>query len=210
MRLQRFYLLGVGRTAPMGAIGSATPCTARVGTVRPGRSLAEPVPCGVERPRQRRAVGVDERQRVVLERVEVERILGEPQRVEVERAVRVKQLGDRHQWRAGDDTCAVAVGLVEQSRQGHHGAERMARRDQWQSRPFALGKFGQRIGEIRAVGDGAEIAAGARAEPVAELVDRPQVDSRGIEREAVPVVDAGVLAEAVQEDDDGARFLAAQ
>ena len=67
-----------------------------------------------------------------------------------------------------------------------------------------LGEFGERIGQCRAVLDGAEVAAGARAEPVAELVDRPQVDAGGVECEAVPVVDAGVLAEAVQEDDDGA------
>ena len=39
-----------------------------------------------------------------------------------------------------------------------------------------------------------------------ELVDGPQVDARGVEREAVAVVDAGVLAEAVQEDDGGARL----
>jgi hypothetical protein len=41
---------------------------------------------------------------------------------------------------------------------------------------------------------------------MAELVDRPQVDACGIEGEAVPVIDAGVFAEAVQEDNDGARL----
>ena len=79
--------------------------------------------------------------------------------------------------------------------------------DQRQSGAFALGELGQRVGQIRAVRDRTEVAARAGAEPVAELVDRPQVDARGVEREAVPVVDAGVLAEAMQEDDDGARFL---
>ena len=39
---------------------------------------------------------------------------------------------------------------------------------------------------------------------VPELVDRPQVDAGGVEREPVAVVHAGVLAEAVQEDDGGA------
>ena len=83
----------------------------------------------------------------------------------------------------------------------------MALGDQWQSRALALDKLGQRIGQIRTVGDGTEIAAGARAEAVAELIDRPQIDACGVEREAVPVVDAGVLTEAVQEDDSGAWFL---
>jgi hypothetical protein len=41
---------------------------------------------------------------------------------------------------------------------------------------------------------------------MAELVDRPQVDVGGIEREAVPVINAGVFAEAMQEDDDGTRL----
>ena len=62
------------------------------------------------------------------------------------------------------------------------------------------------VGQSRAVLDRAEVAAVAGAQPVAELVDGPQVDARGIEREAVPVVDAGVLAEAVQEDDGGPRL----
>ena len=83
----------------------------------------------------------------------------------------------------------------------------MALRDQRQSRPFALGELGQRVGEVGAVRDRAEVAAVTGTEPMAELVDRPQIDSRGVEREAVPVVDPGVLPEAVQEDDDGARVL---
>ena len=102
---------------------------------------------------------------------------------------------------------AVAVRLVEQPRQRHHRTERMALGDQRQPRPFALGELGQRVGEIGAVRDRAEVAALAGTEPMAELVDRPQVDARGVEREAVPVVDAGVLTEAVQKDDDGARIL---
>ena len=82
--------------------------------------------------------------------------------------------------------------------------------DQRQARVFALGDLRQRIGQIRAVRDRTEVTARAGAEPVAELVDRPQIDACGVEREAVPVVDARVLAEAVQEDDDGARLLSAQ
>ena len=58
--------------------------------------------------------------------------------------------------------------------------------------------------EVGAVDDRPEVAAGARAEAVAELVDRPQVDAGGVEREAVAVIEAGVLAEAMQEDDRGA------
>ena len=47
----------------------------------------------------------------------------------------------------------------------------------------------------------AEVAALAWAQPVAELIDGPQVDARRVERETEPVVDAGVFAEAMQEDD---------
>ena len=82
----------------------------------------------------------------------------------------------------------------------------MALRDQRQPGTFALGELGQRVGQCRAVLDRAEVAAGARAQAVPELVDGPQVDACGVEREAVAVVDAGVLAEAVQEDDGGARL----
>ena len=82
--------------------------------------------------------------------------------------------------------------------------------DQRQARAFALGELGQRVGQVGAVDDRAEVAARARAEAVAELVDRPQVDARGVEREAVAVIEAGVLAEAVQEDDRGAGSAAAQ
>lgn len=41
---------------------------------------------------------------------------------------------------------------------------------------------------------------------MSELVDGPQVDAGSVEGEAQPVVDAGVLAEPVQED-DGRRRL---
>jgi len=39
---------------------------------------------------------------------------------------------------------------------------------------------------------------------VPELVDRPQVDAGSIEGETVPVVEAGVFPEAMQEDHRGA------
>jgi hypothetical protein len=78
--------------------------------------------------------------------------------------------------------------------------------DKGQSAAFGFGELGQRIGQIRAVLDGSEVAARARAEPVPELVDRPQVDARGVEREAVAVVNAGVFAEPVQEDHRRARL----
>jgi hypothetical protein len=42
---------------------------------------------------------------------------------------------------------------------------------------------------------------------VAELIDRPQVEASRVEREGVPVIDARVFAEAVQEDDGGPRVL---
>src|SRR6201999_1842386 len=54
--------------------------------------------------------------------------------------------------------------------------------------------------------DRTEVAAVAGAEAVAELVDGPKVDASGVQGEAVPVVEAGVLAETVQEDDGGARL----
>ena len=83
----------------------------------------------------------------------------------------------------------------------------MALGDQRQSRAFAFGNLGQRVGQIRTVRDRTEVTARARAEPMAELVDGPQVEACGVEREAVPVVDARVLAEAMQEDDGGAWLL---
>ena len=78
--------------------------------------------------------------------------------------------------------------------------------DQGQSGPFA---FGQSVSasarsELSAIDPKSPRVPGAQA--VAELVDRPQVDARGVEREAVAVVEAGVLAEAVQEDDGGPRL----
>ena len=77
----------------------------------------------------------------------------------------------------------------------------MSLRDQRQSGTLAFGEFGQRVGQRRTVLDRTEVAAVTGAEAVAELVDGPQVDACGVQREAVPVIDAGVLAEAVQEDD---------
>ena len=86
----------------------------------------------------------------------------------------------------------------------------MALRDQRQPRTFAFGQLGEGVSQVRAVVDRAEVATGARAESVPELVDRPQVDTGGVEREAVAVIDAGVLAEAVQEDDAARGSAAAQ
>src|SRR4029077_3332256 len=68
------------------------------------------------------------------------------------------------------------------------------------------GEFGQRVSEVGAVFDRTEVTSGSRREAVAELVDGPQVDTGRVEREPVAVVDAGVLAEAVQEDDGSARL----
>ena len=42
---------------------------------------------------------------------------------------------------------------------------------------------------------------------MAELIHRPQVDARRVQREPVPVIQAAVLAEAVQEDHRGPRIL---
>ena len=72
--------------------------------------------------------------------------------------------------------------------------------------PRILGELGQRVGQIRAVLDRSEVAARARGQPVPELINRPQVDARGVERKAVAVVNAGVFAEPVQEDHRGARL----
>ncbi len=70
--------------------------------------------------------------------------------------------------------------------------------------PFALGEFGQGVGKVGAVGDRAEVTAVAGAQAVPELVDGPQIDACGVEREAIAVIDAGVLTEPVQKDDGGA------
>src|SRR5262245_26899050 len=77
----------------------------------------------------------------------------------------------------------------------------MALRDQRQPGALAFGEIGQGGGQSGTVLDRSEVATVSGAEAVAELIDRPQVDARGVQREAVPVIDAGVLAEAVQEDD---------
>src|SRR5689334_8848828 len=82
----------------------------------------------------------------------------------------------------------------------------MSLRDQRQAGAFAFGEFGQAVRQRGAVLERTEVAAVAGAEPMAELVDGPQVESCGVEREAVPVIDAGVLAEPVQEDDGRARL----
>ena len=41
---------------------------------------------------------------------------------------------------------------------------------------------------------------------MAELVDGPKVDARGVQCEAIAVVQPGVFTESVQEDDGGARI----
>src|SRR5215470_5426793 len=82
----------------------------------------------------------------------------------------------------------------------------MPLRDQRQTRPLAVGDGGQAVAQCCAVLDRAEVAAVSGGEAVAELVDGPQIDARGVEREAVPVIDARVLTEAVQEDDGGTRL----
>lgn len=64
-------------------------------------------------------------------------------------------------------------------------------------------QFGEPLGECPAGFKGAEVAAFARRETVPELVDRPQVDARGVQSKAVAVIEAGVFAEPVQEDDGG-------
>ena len=80
----------------------------------------------------------------------------------------------------------------------------MALRDQ---RDAALSsELRELIGQCGAVLDGAEVTSVTGTEPVTELVDGPQVDAGSVQREAVAVIDAGVFAEAVQEDDRGARL----
>ena len=73
------------------------------------------------------------------------------------------------------------------------------------SRALSFSQCGQRIGEGGALLDGPELATFAGGEAVAELVDRPQVDTCGIEGESIPVVEAGVFAEPVQEYHRGPR-----
>src|SRR5262245_53238550 len=82
----------------------------------------------------------------------------------------------------------------------------MALRDQRQPWALAFGDFGQGVGQSGTVLDRSEVAAVTGAQAVAELIDRPQVNACGVQREAIPVIDAGVLAEAVQEDDGRARL----
>src|SRR5919107_750821 len=77
--------------------------------------------------------------------------------------------------------------------------------DQRNSTTLSFCKLGQQVGQIGTRLDGPKVAASAGGQPVAELVDGPQVDARRVEREAVAVVDAGVLAEAMQEHNRGPR-----
>src|SRR5205085_170091 len=84
--------------------------------------------------------------------------------------------------------------------------ERMSLGDQRQPWACTFGEFGQTVAECGAVLDRTEIAADAWAEAVPELIDCPQIDASSVQREAVPVVEAGVLAEAMQED-DGCAWL---
>ena len=83
----------------------------------------------------------------------------------------------------------------------------MPLRDKRYAGMFMFGQLRQHVGQCRAVLDGAEVPALARGESVADLVDRPQVDSGGVEGESVAVVQPGVLAEAVQEDHRSARII---
>jgi hypothetical protein len=71
--------------------------------------------------------------------------------------------------------------------------------------PFPLGEVCEPVGQRGTVFKGSELATLARGQPVAELVDRPQVDAASVEREPVPVVEPDVLAEPVQEDDGNGR-----
>ena len=187
--------------------GRRSPCTASVGTVSFGNSAPEPVPRRVELPGQRRPVGADERQRVVSPANRGRTDRSTARRVEVERGVGVEHPGDGHQRSTRDDAGPVPVGCVDQPEQRRHRPERMSLCHKRQS--GALGLRPARSACRRAPRsrlDRTEVAALARTQPVAELVDRPQVDARGVECEAVAVVEAGVLAEAVQEDDGGPRL----
>ena len=83
----------------------------------------------------------------------------------------------------------------------------MSLSDQREAWIGGLGELGQLVGQPDARLERREVPAVAWTEPVPELVDGPQVDACSIEREAVPVVDTGVLAEAVQEDDCGAGLF---
>jgi hypothetical protein len=79
--------------------------------------------------------------------------------------------------------------------------------DQRQPGSFTFRNLSQRGGQIRTVFDRAEVTARARAEPMTELVDGPQIEAGRVQREAVSVVDARVLTEAVEEDDGGPWLL---
>lgn len=144
LELQRFQLLGVGRHGADGSDGCRRRRARRASAPsgRAGRGRTGPMLCRVPPPAARR-------RRTPVDRSRASR----------------GRTGPRS---ARDDTCAVAVGRLQQSRQGHHRTERMARSEEREPRAFALGGLGQRVGEIRPVGDGTEVTARAGAEPVAE------------------------------------------
>ena len=163
----------------------------------------EAVPCPVEFPSQCGAIDRSERQRVILKGIQVERIAGQSARIQIYCRVGIDELGDRHQRRPGDDRRAVAPGILQYPKQCDHRTEGMSLRHNRYPRPRSFGELRERFRHCGAVFDGAQLSPRSRRQSVAELVNRPQIDTRGVQRESVPVIEPGVFPEAVQEDHRG-------
>ena len=204
--LQRVDLFGVGAHRADGRDGVGAAVHGQGRHRQCGKFGTESIPGGIQRPGQRRTVRCDEGQRINLERIEVERVARQPGRIQIQRRVDIEQVGDRRQWCAGDDAGAIARRLLHQPQRGDHRTEGMARRNHGQSWVLLLDEHGQRLGQCRTVGQRAEISTRTGTQTVAELIDGPQVDARGVERKTEAVIDAGVFAETVQEHHGGSRF----
>ena len=96
---------------------------------------------------------------------------------------------------------AVRRGVVQQLPQRGDRTERMSLGDKRYARTLGLrpARRGRSASPMLA-SSVREVAAVTGGQAVPELVDGPQVDARGVQREAVAVVEPGVLAEPVQED----------
>ena len=204
---QRFDLLGVGpqRTDRRDRVVAAVHGERR--HRQRGQFRAESVPAPVQFARQRPAVGVDEGERVVLDGVEVEGVGGQLAWRDLERRVRVDEIGDRHQRCSRDDPGAIAVRGREQPEERDDGAERMSLGDERNVGVPGRRQLGELLTECGAGFEGSEVAAVAGGQPVAELVDGPEVDPGGVQGEAVTVVEAGVFTETMQEDHRRARSI---
>jgi hypothetical protein len=139
-----------------------------------------------------RARGAGERQRVIGQLVQVEGVARQVGRVQRQlRGIVVSERENpvqRRERRTRQDQPGVTAGLADRGHRGGHRAERVASQP---DRPTRLDRLGERrqptaiLDEILDGGDDRPVTLG---EPVADLVERPELDPRVVQGVAEPVV----------------------